>query len=180
LILLAGPLYSGKSTLARLLADRCAFDVVAGREVLRAIATEPLETRHSLQRFGAALEASTSGAWLADAVRREAPKQRRVVVDAVRTVAQVAKFNTIWPETRLVYLDGSLEERRRRFDRARDPADHGEPRSFLELDSDSSERERSELRRRANVLVDTSDLAPEGVLREVKEALGTDASCTRE
>jgi adenylosuccinate synthase len=88
-VVLSGPLCAGKTTVAEALTDRLGYHTVRVRELLRGLASTPLESRLDLQHFGNDLEGRTNGAWLRDALRAgEIHLNPCVVLDSVRTLGQ--------------------------------------------------------------------------------------------
>ena len=88
-VLLSGPIASGKTTLARLLADRFGFRVVSTREfLLRHVG----EDRRSLQAAGVSMDDTTGGSWVRDGLvrlRKQYSSEVSFVVDSVRTLDQI-------------------------------------------------------------------------------------------
>src|SRR5712671_2147113 len=90
-IVLSGPVSAGKSTLAKALASRYRFEVLATKALLMEVLGPDVD-RGALQQAGEDLDRKTGGAWVGDALARYAAKlgeNTEVVVDSVRLVAQV-------------------------------------------------------------------------------------------
>jgi adenylosuccinate synthase len=117
LVLLAGPLCSGKTTLANLIRTRDGAVVVYAREVLYQHGAS--NERRSLQDIGAKLEAATQGAWLAEAVTAAIRHRDRpaglVVVDSVRTLKQLKRLRNLSGDAIVIYLTASRAALSRRF-----------------------------------------------------------------
>ena len=99
IVALSGPVASGKTTLARRLADRYGATVVHTHDLLEARARSrrgaELRARRALQEFGDVLDKGTEGAWVADDVEARLsaiPDRTLVIVDAVRIAAQIAQL----------------------------------------------------------------------------------------
>jgi adenylosuccinate synthase len=124
-IVLSGAMFSGKSTLAALLAQKFDYVVVSARAVLQSLSNEPLESRREFQRFGVQLERETNGRWLADAVRSAAAKYSKhpIAVDAARTLAQVRAVQSVLSNARHVHVTAEWDTRRGRFLHALDAID---------------------------------------------------------
>ena len=93
IVLLSGPVASGKSTLARTLQARLGAAVIGTRKMLsRNLRRSGDFSRQSLQSEGERLDRMTGGAWLRDElefVLSERTHETMVVVDAVRTRNQI-------------------------------------------------------------------------------------------
>src|SRR5690242_10247517 len=113
-VVISGPLYAGKSTLAAVLEEN-GYLVVSARGVLRDLAGESLATRRELQEFGSDLEARTRGAWLAEATAAAAVPGTPIVVDAVRTVDQLHAVHAVLPEALHVHLEVTPAGQAKRF-----------------------------------------------------------------
>ena len=69
IIVLSGPVASGKTTLGDTLVERYGFKLQKTRDLIRAIQKTELE-RGALQLGGDALDRKTQGGWVADALGR--------------------------------------------------------------------------------------------------------------
>lgn len=93
-IVLTGRIRNGKSKLASMLADQLGFHVVDSSELVAARLAGDA-SRGALQAAGDRLDGETSDRWLYDAVRSvdaELPQNKTIVVDHVRTLAQLRHF----------------------------------------------------------------------------------------
>ena len=93
IILLSGPVASGKSTLCRALEHRFGLTVLLTRELItRSLDRKGALDRKNLQWEGERLDRETGGAWIKDALNQvlnEHVIESALVVDAVRTREQV-------------------------------------------------------------------------------------------
>jgi adenylosuccinate synthase len=90
-IVLSGPVASGKTTLADILRARFACEVFKTRELIAAALSARSE-RVSLQRAGDKLDRTTGGRWVAEAVARAASRLSEnavVIVDSARIKDQI-------------------------------------------------------------------------------------------
>src|SRR4051812_4711514 len=92
-VVLSGAVSSGKSTLADKLSDRYGVHSIRTKEILVSqLGADERPTRDQLQRLGDRLDGRTRGAWVADAVVREAAELAEdavVLVDSVRRLNQI-------------------------------------------------------------------------------------------
>src|SRR5260370_28021392 len=91
IVVLAGFVASGKSTLASLLENRFGFQVVKTWQLLKAVKPDVPLDRKSLQAFGEQLDEKTGGQWVVeqlDKVVRSVP-DGLFIVDAVRVQGQI-------------------------------------------------------------------------------------------
>ena len=89
-VLVSGPIASGKTTLCRLLAQRLGFCVLSTRELL----AQGAPNRVALQAAGASLDESTGGRWVLDGLlqmQKLRPDSALFAVDAVRTLDQIRR-----------------------------------------------------------------------------------------
>ena len=108
-VLLSGPVASGKSTLTRLLSDRHGFCPVSTRELL----AQRTQDRRSLQALGASLDQSSAGKWVLDELIRVTGISSQgvsIVVDAVRTCDQIRWVRDAFGASVVhVHIKGSVE-----------------------------------------------------------------------
>jgi cytidylate kinase len=166
-IALAGPACGGKSTVAASLAERLDACLATARTAIARAANEagPLDLAQ-LVEHGARLESECPGEWLANGIS-EFAQGSPVVVDAVRTRAQLAALKR-WRQPLLtVFLTAPVDVRRERF-RARACA--GEM-SFDALAATQVEREAQELAPLCDLALDSSLLSPSEIVALIQEAL---------
>lgn len=170
-VLLSGPLYAGKSSLASCLDQELGFHVIAVRSVIRSLANSVLDDRDALQDFGEQLEKSNPGKWLAAAFEAELTSTNRpIVVDAVRTTAQYLELTEAGrPGVVHVHITASVSARRDRFVSNRDEVDLDVP--FETVIKHPIEQFAHELRSQADLVVDSTSLSLEDVCRDVREWL---------
>ena len=93
IILLSGPVASGKSTLSRFLEHQFGMTVLQTRELItRSLDQDRAVHRGDLQSEGERLDRETGGAWVRDGLKRVldgVTVENAAVVDAVRTLDQV-------------------------------------------------------------------------------------------
>ena len=168
-VLISGPIASGKTTLSRLLELRFGFCVISTREILTSLARD----RHSLQVAGASLDESTAGRWVRDellGLRSRSPAKASFVVDSVRTLDQVRwvreTFEGVVKHVYLTASPGVLSGRyRSKFEGNR----------YQDVVADPVEKRVGLLASSADLVVDTESLGSDSVLKRVSDylALGT-------
>ena len=93
IILLSGPVASGKSTLCRALERRFGMTVLQTRELItRSLDRKGALDRKNLQWEGERLDRETGGAWIRDELKQvlnERVAEGTLAIDAVRTLEQV-------------------------------------------------------------------------------------------
>ena len=168
-VLLSGPVASGKTTLSRLLADRFGFCVVSTRDLLG----EGVQDRLSLQAAGASRDDGSAGRWVRDGLvqlQGQWSDEIYFVVDSVRTLDQIRWIRkTFGASVEHVHLKASLEVLSNRYDV------RSEGYRYEEVRYDPVEQTVWVLGESANVVIDTSYLCPESVLLQVVNHLSLPA-----
>ena len=166
-VLIAGAIASGKSTVARGVADALAGEVVLVPRALAEVTGVSVGDRVALQLAGAELDRRTNGRWLAEFLEQRGEFYVTSVVDSVRTRRQAVPILTGFPLAVLVYLDARPETRRHRFDlgRATDPVKRSL--SFVEAMRHQTEIEVVELRPMAHLVVETDHLDVSYITAEI-------------
>ena len=165
-VLLSGPIASGKTTLARLLVNRFGFCFVSTRELL----SNGVGDRRSLQAAGASLDDSTGGRWLRDALfslRERRNSEVSFVVDSVRTLDQIRwvreAFGDSVAHVHLTAAEGVLSSRY---------GSRSEGYQYRDVSGDPVEQGVGALEGAAGLVLDTGTLTPESLLEKVAGYLG--------
>lgn len=178
LVLLSGPIGSGKSELAKLLSERHGAKVIRTRDLIRAAVPNVADERAALQRAGDKLDRTDSGIWIKTALARiieQAPTDGVItslfVVDAVRIAEQIAAVrDTFRTNVHHVHLTAREDELARRYDARRSASDVF--RSFAEARAHRTERKVASLGALADVVVEADRSTQEGVLVRATALLG--------
>lgn len=173
-IVVSGPVSSGKSTLARALKERHGCSVVRTQELIALLVPTSEQERRSMQEAGDLLDRRDDGAWVATAVSRmaqELPDGSVVVVDSARIRGQidglrrafggrVVHIHLVAPESELSrrYLSGKRHLK--------------ELRSYRALRDNRTERNIGQLASIADVVIDTKRCSPEDVAVRAASHLG--------
>lgn len=164
-VLISGPIASGKTTLSRFLELRCGFFVVSTRELLSSLARD----RRGLQAAGASLDESTAGMWVRDGLlglRSRSPAQASFVVDSVRTLDQVKWLReTFGASVKHVHLTASPEVLSSRYH------SRSEGHRYQDVVADPVERRVGLLASSADLVVDTGCLGPDLIVERVADHL---------
>src|SRR5258708_3696810 len=92
ILLLSGSISSGKSTLGKGLIETYGGAVLKTKQVIKVLKLKVADDRDSLQKAGEALDRSTGGRWVQQALIRliaENPDAEAIVVDSVRISEQI-------------------------------------------------------------------------------------------
>ena len=173
IILLSGPVASGKTTLCDTLVDRYGFKLLKTHDLIKAAQQTELE-RRALQLGGDALDRKTKGRWVAAQLVRtllDLPTDVTILVDSVRIEAQVKAIRQAFgPRVTHVHLTAPLRELARRY-RKRSKRLR-ELSSYEELRANETERNVDNLKEIADVVVDTNRSTSEQVVVRVAARLG--------
>ena len=172
-VLLSGPVASGKSELRDLLAHRFGFETIRTRELIKELKPRVHDTRRSYQRAGDQLDRETEYEWLAQLLAARAqglPDDATIVVDSVRKREQLRSlrrgFGNRVTHVHITAPDEVLKSRYGKREGA------GELPSYDDLRRNRTEHEIERLAQVADVVVDTSLASPEDVLVRVAAHLG--------
>src|SRR3954454_15992177 len=102
IVILSGAICSGKSALARQLAERYGARVIKTRELILAARPKTKEARQALQRAGDALDREDDGEWLRTALAQTVDKYASgnvpsglFVVDSARILARASDWRIL-------------------------------------------------------------------------------------
>jgi len=115
ILLLAGPIAAGKTTVASSLAGRTGVQVLRVREELAARLGVNTRDRSTMQAAGRAPDTETQGRWLADSIAARNPGAAGVIVDSLRTPLQARPILERFDGSVLIYLDADERTRRSRY-----------------------------------------------------------------
>ena len=168
IILLSGSVSSGKTTLAKALAERFGAVHVKTWEIIRRVYPEVTMDRRALQRRGESLDRRTQGGWVAQALARDlSPSDSLVVVDSTRIRKQiVAVRRAFGPSVVHVHLEAPESELARRYAR-RSSKLIQELGSYEQVQQNRTERAVRKLDKIADVVVDTDRCTSGDVLTRV-------------
>ena len=173
IIVLSGPVASGKTTLGDTLVERYGFQRQKTRELIRRFQNTELE-RGALQLGGEALDRKTRGRWVADALARailDLPPNSTVLVDSVRIEAQVKAIRQAFgSNVTHVHLTAPLAELARRYRKR--PKHLKELPTYEEVRANATERNVDNLKDIADVVVDTHLSSSDQVVVRVAARLG--------
>jgi adenylosuccinate synthase len=176
LILLSGPVCSGKTTLAEALVHQFGLGQLKTRRLIMA-AKGVDHARADLQAAGEELDRATAGVWLADALTREAEgfgDGAEVIVDSVRIASQIAAIRSKFGTRVLhVHLTGPPDELAKRYKQRRAIKNSGkELASYSKVRENTTEANVDSLAKVADVVVNTAQCSADDVLVRVASHLG--------
>ena len=170
IVLLSGPICSGKSALVRLLKEKHSAKIIKTRELILKKAPKTKPERKSLQRAGQRFDREDGGAWVGEALQLavdsyatgQTPKGL-YVVDSVRILGQIEVIRRAYgAEVHHIHLTATEEELRKRYEsRSRED---DEAVAYDELKRDRTERDIEKLTAVADIVVSTDRCSEEAVL----------------
>jgi len=159
IILLSGPIASGKSTIARELMLTHGYRSISSGNYLRetlGARGRPI-TREELQNFGDQLDQETNYEWLTENISRKAIEdhtQKKWILDSVRKVEQISSHRKLLETSIIhVHLIAPAEELKSRYD-SRNKSSELE---YKKAKSHSNEKNTENLITVADLIFDTSE-----------------------
>lgn len=184
IILISGPVSSGKTELARRLAARFDAPVIRTRDLI----VETLSDRHKtdragLQRAGDRLDRETNGQWLAVALARliyGAHSDRScLIVDSVRIEAQSDRIReSFGPNVTHIHVTAPLDVLKGRFNKRAQDAGDAQSLTYDDVRRNRTERRIDRLSEIADVVIDTDRCTPDDVVTRAEAALRRRARLT--
>ncbi len=159
IILLSGPISSGKSTLAKGLAERYGMPIFKTSEILKARVRKDLgQDRKVLQGQGERLDRKTRGRWVLEELREWSNQFNPafdVIIDSVRIAEQIQAIREAYGQTVIhVHLTAPIDELEQRFNQRRQ---QGREKDFKYSDvrENPTEKQVEDLARIADIVIDT-------------------------
>ena len=174
LIVISGPVGSGKSVLADTLVKTYNLRAIKTRELILTM-TKVKNERAALQAAGERLDAKTGGRWVADAVARHAelfPDSVEVLIDSVRISKQIDalrdKFGARVVHIHLTASDGELARRYK----TRGSRSGTELKDYAAVTVNKTERQVNQLATSADISIDTDRCTESDVVCRAGSHLG--------
>ena len=177
IILLSGPVASGKTTLARNLADRFGMKVLRTREWLMSeLENRGRGGRADLQREGEWLDQATDGTWVLKGLDRDLRSRgssESVVVDSVRIKNQVDAIRYAYGEAVThIHMTAPMLVLAQRYDKRQQESADSDPMTYEDVRRNNTESLVGELQGVADVVVNSDRCTREDVLVRVASRLG--------
>jgi adenylosuccinate synthase len=175
IVVLTGPVASGKSSLAKKLVERFNFERVKTWELIRDRFPGVEISRESLQARGEELDTETGGGWLSHDVDKFArdnnwPADARIVIDAVRIKEQIKPLRR-WAHVFHVHLTAPYEVLEQRYKERLGHQEIRELESYAQVQANRTEAAVESLKDDADILIDSKQCTEEDVLVRVAAAV---------
>ena len=174
IVLLSGPVCSGKSELADQLVARYHAVLFKTHQLIRQIKPKVANDRSALQRAGDALDKSTHGRWIQEALTRRletTPLTALLVIDSVRIPSQIDAIREAFPTAVFhIHLAASREELAKRYTQR--SSQFSEFDTYEKVRSNRTERDVTKLANVADVVIETDQCTPDDVLIRAVAQLG--------
>ena len=169
IILLSGPVASGKSILARRLSDRFNMKLLRTSDLLRAVMTEQERPgRFALQNKGEELDRLSQGRWVLDGLSRVLGREsteKSVIVDSVKIREQIDAIRDSYGSlVTHIHLTAPVDVLTARFNSRQAFSPHDELISYQGVRSNETEGQVDALGDIADVVIDSNRCTEEDVL----------------
>ncbi len=175
IILLSGPVASGKSELACSLADQFDLGLIETSKLLKAVLEDAQAGRLNLQQEGERLDKETDGRWVLDQLAKEMrqwDEGKSVVVDSVRIPEQIQAIREAYGQSVAhVHITAPLEVLNERFSSRGRTSDISGQLTYEDVRANSTESRVDRLEDIADVVIDSSRCRPADVLVRVASHL---------
>jgi len=168
IILLSGPISSGKSTLAKGLTERYGMSILKTNEILKnQVRSDLRQDRKVLQVQGERLDRKTRGRWVLEELREwsnQVKSGSEVIVDSVRIAEQIQAIREAYgPIVIHVHLTAPINELEQRFNKRRK---QGKEKDFnySEVKENPTEKQIENLVGIADIVIDTKRCTEQDVL----------------
>ena len=177
IILLSGSVASGKTTLARKLAERFGMDLLRTRNWVKAeLNCLDREGRADLQREGDRLDRETGGTWVLKGLDRDLRRlgtPRSVVVDSVRIEKQIDAIREAYgAAVTHIHMTAPLSVLAERYGKRQGGSAHSDSMSYETVRNNDTELRVDNLRDIADVVINSDRCTEEDVLARVASRLG--------
>jgi adenylosuccinate synthase len=178
IVILSGPIGSGKTSLCQNLKDRNGAHIVRTRDLIKQQIRRVKEERGALQRAGERLEAADGGAWVKNALSRYIESQQTgslasglYIVDSVRIPGQVNAIREAFGSAvHHIHLTAAEKELEQRY--LRRGTKTQEFSTYADVRKSRTERNVEDLAKLADVVVATDRCTAEAVLVRATALLG--------
>lgn len=168
LILLSGPISSGKTTLAKGLAEHYGFGIFKTSDVIRSKIQNGSEAnRKILQDEGDKYDRDTNGRWVLNELKIWVDlnsSSTGVIVDSVRIIEQINAINeAYWPHVLHIHLTAAKAELERRYSARSKPGPDAST-TYESVKENSTESQIGSLSNSADLVIDTKRCTTDDVL----------------
>ena len=176
IILLSGPVASGKSMLAGRLSDRFNMKLLRTSSLLRAMMTESNgRSRIALQDLGDELDRRTQGRWVLDSLRQLFQRESintNIVVDSVKIQEQIEAIRDVYGSlVTHIHMTAPLDVLTIRYENRQDSAPAAEHLRYWDVRRNQTESIVDDLGAVADVVIDSNRCTEEDVLVRVASHL---------
>jgi adenylosuccinate synthase len=164
-VIVAGPISSGKTTLATSISKKFGMRVIKTKELIKnSLGDVQRAGRISLQDQGEKLDRETKGEWVVDELAKIAlsdEKDAAYIIDSARIPEQVIAIKRAFPRVTLVYLTASDSELRRRYNER--AAREGDTVPYDTAKQNTTEKLVGRLAEIADIVIDTEHCTDDDV-----------------